>query len=142
LSLPAAKLNAEAYRNPRFMDLVLQFVQAGLEEAKRCVACNALHRLPARLARWLLVSQDRVDRPLMMLTQDNMSMMTGALRSSISMTAGEFKQAGLITYSRGHVEILDRDRLERRACECYSPRAFPVQMESSEPDKKGRSSNA
>jgi hypothetical protein len=78
-----------------------------------------VHPLPARLARWLLISNDRVDIPVMALTQDYMCVMAGALRSSISLTASGFKRDGLVTYSRGQIKILDRPGLEKRACECY-----------------------
>jgi CRP-like cAMP-binding protein len=119
ISLPAERLDARARQSPALMDLILRFAQAGAAQAEQSAACYALHHLPARLARWLLLCADRVDRSTMMLTQDDMGVMAGALRSSISVTASEFKQMGLIRYTRGQVEILDRPGLERRACECY-----------------------
>jgi hypothetical protein len=117
--LPAATLSARAGKSPALMRLVIRFLQAAAQQAEQSAACHAAHHLPARLARWLLISQDRADRPNISLTQDGMGMMTQAIRSSISQAASEFKQAGLIRYSRGHLEILDRPELERMACECY-----------------------
>jgi CRP-like cAMP-binding protein len=119
ISLPAAGLRARIHDSPTLLTLILRHAQANAMQAEQSVACNAVHPLPARLARWLLICQDRVDSPVMSLTQDYMGVMAGALRSSISLTASEFKQAGLIHYSRGQVEILDRPGLEHRACECY-----------------------
>jgi CRP-like cAMP-binding protein len=120
VSLPADALRAHAVQSPSLMALALRFAQARAAQAEQSAACFALHHLPERLARWLLICEDRVDRPSLMLTQDDMGVMAGALRSSISVTASEFKEQGLIRYSRGLVEILDRPGLERRACECYS----------------------
>jgi CRP-like cAMP-binding protein len=120
ISLPAEKLSARANRSPSLMALILRFAQDRAAQAEQSAACYALHPLPSRLARWLLICEDRVDRSTMLLTQDEMGVMAGALRSSISMLASEFKQLGLIGYSRGHLQILDRPGLEARACECYS----------------------
>ena len=119
ISLPAERLRARAFQSRTLMTLILQFAQLHLEHCEQAAACYAMHPLPARLARWLLLCEDRVDRPMMMLTQDDMAVIAGALRSSISMIASEFKSQGLIRYSRGHIEIIDRPGLERRACECY-----------------------
>jgi CRP-like cAMP-binding protein len=119
ISLPADKFSARAQQSPSLMALILRFAQARTAQAEQSAACYALHPLAARLARWLLICEDRVDRSSMMLTQDDMGVMAGALRSSISQTASEFKEKGLIRYSRGHLEILDRPGLEHRACECY-----------------------
>jgi CRP-like cAMP-binding protein len=120
ISLPAERLRVRAHRSPTLMALILRFAQDRSAQAEQSAACYALHPLPSRLARWLLICEDRVDRSTMLLTQDEMGVMAGALRSSISMLASEFKQQGLISYSRGHLQILDRPRLEAQACECYA----------------------
>lgn len=120
ISLPAERLYARANRSPSLMALILRFAQDRAAQAEQSAACYALHPLPSRLARWLLICEDRVDRSAMLLTQDEMGVMAGALRSSISMLASDFKQQGLISYSRGHLQILDRPRLEAQACECYA----------------------
>jgi CRP-like cAMP-binding protein len=120
ISLPADKLCAQAAASPALMGLILRFAQARAAQAEQTAACNALHSLSGKLARWILICDDRVDQPTMTLTQDDMAVMCGALRSSISVTAGEFKRDGLIQYRRGLIEILDRPRLERQACECYA----------------------
>jgi CRP-like cAMP-binding protein len=119
ISLPGERLRTQAFQSSALMALILQFAQSRSAHSEQAAACYALHPLAARLARWLLLCEDRVDRREMMLTQDDMALIAGALRSSISVIASEFKSQGLIRYSRGHVEIIDRPRLERRACECY-----------------------
>ena len=119
ITLPAAKLRERFEQSPALMSLVLGSVMALSVQAERSAACHALHPLNARLARMLLVCENRVNRSQMELTQDHLGAMTGALRSSISLIASEFKELGLIHYSRGHIEILDHEGLESRACECY-----------------------
>jgi CRP-like cAMP-binding protein len=102
------------------MRLILRFAPAGAAQADQSAACNALHRLRGRLSRWLLTCDDRVDQPSMTLTQGDLAVMCGALRSSISVTASEFKREGLIEYSRGPIELVDRAALKRCACEYYA----------------------
>jgi hypothetical protein len=83
------------------------------------VACNALHEAPACLARWILMTQDRTSNRTLALTQDVMAVMTGVQRTPISGIATRFKAEGLIGFSRGRVEVRDREGLQKRACECY-----------------------
>jgi CRP-like cAMP-binding protein len=115
----ATALRAHLDTSPTLMRQFLAYLQINSAQSERTIACNAVHPLAGRLARWLLISNDRVDMSVMALTQDYMCVMAGALRASISLTASAFKREGLITYKRGQVEILDRPGLERRACECY-----------------------
>jgi len=117
--MPVKAVRGMLEARPSMLEKFLVYLQINSGQAERTIACNAVHPLSAKLARWLLISHDRVDVPVMALTQDYMCVMAGALRSSISLTASAFKRDGLITYSRGKVEILDRPGLERRACECY-----------------------
>jgi CRP-like cAMP-binding protein len=83
-------------------------------------ACNRLHEVEARLARWLLMSQDRVGSSSFQLTQESLANMLGTRRASVTIAAGILQKAGLITYKRGHVKIQKRAALEGAACECYS----------------------
>ena len=119
ISIPADKLRAQSSRSPILMGLILRFAQARVAQSDQAGACRASHALSGRLAYWLLTCADRVDRLVMSLTQDDMAVMTGALRSSISLVASDFKRAGLINYSRGELEILDLPGLIARACPCY-----------------------
>jgi CRP-like cAMP-binding protein len=119
ISVPSSALRARTNESASLMRLILRYAQVNSAQAEQSAACNAVHHLSARLARWLLICQDRIDNPIMPLTQDYLGVMAGALRSSVSLAAGEFKEQGLIRYSRGQIEILDRAGLEARACECY-----------------------
>lgn len=89
-------------------------------QGAQLAACNRLHEVDERLARWLLMSQDRVASSDFLLTQESLSMMLGTRRASVTIAAGILQKAGLITYQRGHVKIEKRAGLEDAACECYS----------------------
>jgi Mn-dependent DtxR family transcriptional regulator len=82
-------------------------------------ACNAVHSVEQRLARWLLMAHDRVGRNEFPLTQEFVAMMLGATRPTVTVIAGTLQRAGLITYHRGHLTIVDREKLESASCECY-----------------------
>jgi CRP-like cAMP-binding protein len=90
----------------------------GLQVAQ-IAACNRLHEIEQRLARWLLMCQDRVDSQLLHLTQDFLAQMLGTGRPTVTLAAGILQRAGLIQNSRGTVKILNRKSLEGAACECY-----------------------
>jgi CRP-like cAMP-binding protein len=94
--------------------------QAYLSQVSQSVACKRMHSVDLRFARWLLVTHDRVEGNKFELTQEFLAGMLGVHRPSVSVVAGLFQQAGMIRYTRGHMEILDRHRLEESACECYS----------------------
>lgn len=82
-------------------------------------ACNRLHDVEERLARWLLMSQDRVESPSFLLTQEFLSHMLGTRRASVTVAAGILQRAGLITYKRGQIHVQNRSKLEGASCECY-----------------------
>jgi len=90
-------------------------------QGSQVAACNRLHEVDERLARWLLMSQDRigVDGGVVPLTHEFLAHMLGTRRSSVTVAAGLLAKSGLITYNRGHVKIVNRDLLEDAACECY-----------------------
>lgn len=102
-----------------FRTLVNKFQAAVLLQARQSVACHALHTVEARLCRWLLQSQDTTETDTVPLTQEFLSHMLGVRRTSVSLSAHTLQKAGLIRYSRGKIEIIDRDGLEASACECY-----------------------
>jgi CRP-like cAMP-binding protein len=83
------------------------------------VACNRLHEVEERLARWFLMLQDRVLDDVFHITQEFLAEMLGSRRTTVTMAAGALQRIGLIEYQRGRVHILDRERLEAAACECY-----------------------
>jgi CRP-like cAMP-binding protein len=120
ISIPAAALRQRAIASPQFMQMVLRFAQSNASQADQSVACNALHNVVARLARWLLMTDDRVGNNMVPLTQEYLAVMVGVQRTTVSAAAAELKAAGLIRYVRGRIEIIDRPGLEDRACECYA----------------------
>lgn len=83
-------------------------------------ACNRLHDLPQRLARWLLMAQDRLDSGTLPITHDFLATMLGTDRPSVTLAAGRLQRMNAIAYSRGKVEILNRHKLEAASCSCYS----------------------
>jgi CRP-like cAMP-binding protein len=88
-------------------------------EITQVAACNRLHDVEERLARWLLMCADRVESNELPLTQEFLGQMLGTRRSSVTVAAGILQKAGIIAYNRGNVKIVDRHRLEDAACECY-----------------------
>jgi CRP-like cAMP-binding protein len=88
-------------------------------QAVQIAACNRLHEVDERLARWLLMTQDRIASNSLPLPQEVIAQMLGTRRSSVTVSAGTLQKAGLITYRRGNVTILNRNRLEDAACDCY-----------------------
>lgn len=88
-------------------------------EVTQVAACNRLHEVNERLARWLLMCADRIDSTSVPLTQEFLAHMLGTRRSSVTVAAGILEVAGLITNSRGKIDIVDRSKLEKAACECY-----------------------
>ena len=88
-------------------------------QTSQAAACNARHELPERLARWLLMSHDRMDGDTLPMKQEFLSYMLGVRRAGVSTVVGGLQEAGLIRTARGQVTIVDRDRLEEEACSCY-----------------------
>lgn len=99
--------------------LVQRYAQALFVQVAQRLACVALHTIPERCSRWLLLTHDRVGDREFPLTQEFLAQMLGVRRASVTVAAGALQNAGLIHYSRGRVTILDREGLENAACECY-----------------------
>ncbi len=116
-SLKAAK--EEFLRHGDFHDLALRYVQAQLTQATQSAACNVHHSHEQRLARWILICSDRTQQDVLKLSQEFLADMLGSARPTVTITARTLKAKGLITYSRGTIHILDREGLEKEACECY-----------------------
>jgi CRP-like cAMP-binding protein len=94
-------------------------VEGLLAQTAQTAACNRVHELEERLARWLMMCHDRVLDDHLPITQEFLAMMLGTRRTSVTVAAGMLHKSGLISYSRGHVTIQDRDGLINAACECY-----------------------
>lgn len=117
--IPAAPFRALAPELPELSRLLNRYAVCFFTLAAQCSGCNRVHTMEQRCARWLLMVHDRMPGDDFELTQDFLSQMLGVRRATVSETASELQTAGLITYSRGHVTIVDRAGLERVACECY-----------------------
>jgi len=117
--MPAAAFRLEMDRRGPFYKLMTRYSQAYLGVVMQSTACNAVHSIEQRLARWLLMAQDRMASDEFPLTQEFVAMMLGASRSTVTVVAGTLQKAGLITYHRGLIQVLDRMKLESASCECY-----------------------
>ena len=95
------------------------YMVAMFTQVSQSAACNRLHPVEERAARWLLMTHDRVDSDTFPITHDFLASMLGVRRPSVTLAAGILQKAGLIRYSRGRLTILDRDGLEEASCECY-----------------------
>ena len=119
IRLGAERLREAVQDSGELMRQVMDHAGAVAFQSEQGVACNILHDAPARLSRWILMTQDRVGADNLPLTQDYMAIMTGVQRSTVSAVANQLRGAGLIRFSRGNVQVVDRDGLEAVACECY-----------------------
>ncbi|WP_337188520.1 Crp/Fnr family transcriptional regulator [Phenylobacterium sp.] len=122
--LRASRIAAERLRevcavSPAMRDLVDRHTEAVYAHAIQTVACNALHSVEARFARWLLSCHERVQSSKIALTQELLADMLGVQRTTVTAVARTLQTRGLIRYRRGVVDILDPDGLEAVACECY-----------------------
>ena len=120
----AFRMDADALRSalpkcPKLERLLNRYTQLLAVQVTQIAACNRLHEVDERLARWLLMTQDRVGSEHLPLTQEFLAQMLGTRRSSVTVSAGALQKAGLIAYTRGNVTIHDRRRLEEAACDCY-----------------------
>lgn len=119
------RIEAQALRDVSALHIDLQqqlqgLVLVRLHQQALASACERFHSIAARLARWLLMSQDRAQSPHFYLTQECMSRMLGVRRVSVTLAAGGLQNEGLIRYRRGDISVLDRARLKARACSCYA----------------------
>ena len=117
--IDAQLLKAEFERDGQLRSHLQKYVLAHLIQSAQNAACNRLHPISERLARWILTCHDRVQSDRMPLTHEFLGQMLGAPRSTVTLAAGMLHEAGLIDYSRGHVTIKNRQKLEGVACECY-----------------------
>ena len=106
--------------SPRFERLLHRYVLALFDQAAQHAACNRMHALEARCARWLLMTHDRVEGDVLALKQQFLAEMLGVHRPAVTLAAGALQKAGVIRYTRGKVTVLDRRALERASCACYA----------------------
>jgi CRP-like cAMP-binding protein len=118
--LERSLLKKEFDRAGPLSKLLLRYVHALLAQIAQTAACNRHHLLEQQLCRWLLVSLDRVPSGHLTMTHELVANMLGVRREGITAAAGHLQSAGVISYRRGHISVLDRSGLESRACECYA----------------------
>ncbi|SEN70404.1 Crp/Fnr family transcriptional regulator [Halomonas caseinilytica] len=112
-------LKDEFYRAGPLQGLLLRYTQALLTQMAQTAVCNRHHSLDQQLCRWLLLSLDRLPTNELVMTQELIANMLGVRREGVTESAGKLQRAGLISYHRGRISILDRPGLEARVCECY-----------------------
>jgi CRP-like cAMP-binding protein len=116
--LKAKVLQTEFALGSRFQQLLLRYTQALITQISQTAVCNRLHSVEQQLSRWLLLSHDRVQADELVMTQELIADMLGVRREGVTVAAGRLQDAGAISYVRGHIQILDRQKLEAIACEC------------------------
>jgi CRP-like cAMP-binding protein len=120
LRMPTSSLREVLPQMPGLGLALGRYADALISMLAQSGACNGLHNIEQRFARWLLTIQDRVSRDEFTITQDFLAQMLGSHRPTVTLAAGALQRAGLIAYRHGHVNILDRSSLEEAACECYA----------------------
>jgi CRP-like cAMP-binding protein len=121
----AERLSVAAFRRELALGgtlstLIGRYAQIAMKQMMQSAACNARHQVTERCPRWLLMTHDRVEGDTFHLSQEFLAMMLGVRRQTVSVVANTLQKAGLITYRRGLVTVLDRAGLEAASCECYA----------------------
>jgi CRP-like cAMP-binding protein len=119
LWMKADQFRAEVEEEGKLREVMLNYSQALLTQISQGVACNGVHSIQERCARWLLESHDRAGSDEFLLTQEFLSDMLGVRRPSVTVAARTLQKAGVIQYRRGRITVVDREGLEESACECY-----------------------
>jgi CRP-like cAMP-binding protein len=119
MRLEVRVLNGPAERGGRLQGLLNRYVHAFVTQVAQAAVCSRFHKIDMRLARWLLMSQDRLSSPELRATQQSIANMLGVRRSSVTTAASTLHKHKVIDYSRGRIEILDQRRLRAASCSCY-----------------------
>ena len=119
LRMKAKILQDEFALGGKFQQLLLRYTQALITQISQTAVCNRLHSVEQQLCRWLLLSHDRVKADELIMTQELIADMLGVRREGVTVAAGRLQDAGAISYVRGHISILNREKLEETVCECY-----------------------
>lgn len=118
--LPGQRLKDEFNRHEELLVLLLRYTQALITQMAQTAVCNRHHSVDQQLARWLLLSLDRLPSNHLTMTQDLIANMLGVRREGVTEAAGKLQKLGIIQYARGHITVLDRPALETHTCECYA----------------------
>ena len=119
LRMKAKVLQDEFARGGKLQQLLLRYTQALITQISQTAVCNRLHSVEQQLCRWLLLSHDRLKTNELVMTQELIADMLGVRREGVTVAAGRLQDDGAISYVRGRIQILDRDKLEATVCECY-----------------------
>jgi CRP-like cAMP-binding protein len=119
IRLRAKVLQDEFALGGRFQYLLLRYTQALITQISQTAVCNRLHSVEQQLCRWLLLSHDRLKSDELIMTQELIADMLGVRREGVTVAAGHLQDAGAISYVRGRIKILDRQKMEETVCECY-----------------------
>jgi CRP-like cAMP-binding protein len=117
---PIELLQSEFKRSEHIRDLFVSYSETLLSQVQQTVACNAMHATEEKMCRWLLMMHDRADGEALPYTHEFLSHMLGANRKSVTLAAQSMQTAGLISYRRGKIQVIDRPGLEKASCECYA----------------------
>jgi|SRR5665213_16542 len=117
---PIELLQLEFRQSEHVRDLFVSYSETLLSQVQQTVACNAMHTTEERICRWLLMMYDRAEGKALPYTHEFLSHMLGANRKSVTLAAQSLQTAGLISYHRGKIQIVDRAGLEKASCECYA----------------------
>lgn len=119
IRMKAKVLQDEFALGGKFQQLLLRYTQALITQISQTAVCNRLHSVEQQLCRWLLLSHDRIQSDELIMTQELIADMLGVRREGVTVAAGRLQDSGAISYVRGHITILDREKLEETVCECY-----------------------
>ncbi|WP_420935555.1 Crp/Fnr family transcriptional regulator [Alteromonas sp. A081] len=119
-SLPASVLRKEFNSVSEIRLILLRYTQTLIAQMAQTAVCNRHHSIDQQLCRWLLLSIDRLKSNKLTMTQELIANMLGVRREGVTEAAGKLQQVGVINYKRGHIEVLDREKLEDLCCECYA----------------------
>ena len=119
LRMKAKILQHEFAYGGKFQQLLLRYTQALITQISQTAVCNRLHSVEQQLCRWLLLSHDRLKTDELVMTQELLADMLGVRREGVTVAAGRLQDDGAISYVRGRIQILDRQKMEETVCECY-----------------------
>ena len=120
LRIPVPTFSAALQHSRTMRHVAQQYARGFFAQATQTTACLHFHTIEQRLCRWILMSQDRVGSATVRLTQKLLAIVLGATRPGVTLAARKLQEAGLIEYSRGVIQVLDRHGMERRCCQCYA----------------------
>ncbi|RFF27925.1 MULTISPECIES: Crp/Fnr family transcriptional regulator [unclassified Wenzhouxiangella] len=118
--MPAGELKHEFHNDAAMRMLMLRYTQSLITQMAQTAVCNRHHSIDQQLARWLLLSLDRLPTNELTMTQELIANMLGVRREGVTEAAGKLQKLGVINYQRGHITVLDRPKLEELSCECYA----------------------